>query len=331
MIVSASRRCDLPAYRMAWFMSRLREGFCEARNPFDPRLARRVSLLPEDLDCLVFWTRDPRPILRHLEELEARGLRFYLQLSLTAYPRPLEPGAPRLEEILPAMQALAARIGPKRILWRYDPVFFAESDNPGFPSLDRDFHLRNFEALAARIEGSSSRLVLSLLDEYRHTGGRLARAGYSRPLYGASPPAPSPARAKGSRAGAEAFRDRAGEEAQAELDFSPAGRVGSETEAIALGPPSPASRYAGLLAEIAALARGHGLEPQSCAEPGLLAAAGIESGACIDGRLIEELFGIAIDPGRDRGQRPGCRCAPSVDIGDYGPCPTGCVYCYARR
>jgi hypothetical protein len=85
----------------------------------------------------------------------------------------------------------------------------------------------------------------------------------------------------------------------------------------------------GLLGDLARIAGEAGLEIQSCAETEELAELGIAPGACIDGGLIRELWGL--DPaGKDKNQRPRCRCAAAVDIGRYGSCPAGCVYCYAR-
>jgi hypothetical protein len=81
---------------------------------------------------------------------------------------------------------------------------------------------------------------------------------------------------------------------------------------------------------MAQIARAAGMDIHSCAEAENLEPLGIKPGACIDGALIKELWGIETG-GRDRNQRPHCGCAPSVDIGAYGACPAGCVYCYARR
>jgi hypothetical protein len=83
-----------------------------------------------------------------------------------------------------------------------------------------------------------------------------------------------------------------------------------------------------LLGDLAGMAAGAGREMQSCAEAGDLSDLGIKQGACIDGGLIKELWGIEAG-GRDKNQRPHCLCASSVDIGTYGPCPAGCAYCYA--
>jgi hypothetical protein len=284
LVVSASRRTDLPAHHADWLAARIREGSCLVRNPFDARRIRTVSLLPEDLDCLVLWTRDPRPLLHYLPEFEARGIRYYVHMTLTGYPAELEPGCPRPEEALAALASLSDLIGPERLVWRYDPLFVAGDLGPGF-------HLRNLELLSARIEGRAETLVLSLLDEYGTTRARLARAGFGDPVFG------SPRRDAGTKA----------------------------------APPEP---YPELLAAIAGMAAARGFVVQSCAEPFDLEGYGIRKGACIDALLIRRLFGLP--PGRedgskDSGQRPACGCAPSVDIGSYGSCPAGCVYCYARR
>ncbi|HOX31472.1 MAG TPA: DUF1848 domain-containing protein [Spirochaetales bacterium] len=282
MLVSASRRCDLPAFRMGWLMERLREGRVEVPNPYDARRSRLVGLAPAEVECMVFWTRDPRPLAARARELEELGYRFYAQVTITGYPPELEPGCLRPPEAVGAFAALAEAVGPERALWRYDPILVAAG-------LDADWHRRNFAALAAALEGRTRRVTLSLLDEYAHTQGRLERAGFPGAVFG-SPRKPGAA-------------------------------------AAAL-PPEP---YPGLLAELASIARSRGIEPLACAEPYDLSGLGIGRGACVDPALIEALFGVAIGSGKDRGQRPGCGCAPSVDIGEYGSCPAACAYCYARR
>ena len=88
MIISASRRTDIPAFYAPWFMNRIRAGYCAVPNPFNPRIVSYVSLAPQDVDVIVFWTRHPRPLLPHLEELDRRGYRTTFQYTLLDYPRP---------------------------------------------------------------------------------------------------------------------------------------------------------------------------------------------------------------------------------------------------
>ncbi|HSQ35914.1 MAG TPA: DUF1848 family protein, partial [Candidatus Binatia bacterium] len=83
MIVSASRRCDLPAFHGHWFMEQLRRGTVTIANPFRPDRSRAVSLERKDVDAIVFWSRDPRPFLAHLAEIEARGYPYYFLITVT--------------------------------------------------------------------------------------------------------------------------------------------------------------------------------------------------------------------------------------------------------
>jgi hypothetical protein len=178
MIVSASRRTDIPAYYAPWLMGRLEAGYCLVRNPFNAKSLRRVSLDPSDLDFLVLWTRDPRPLAPYIGEIEGRGIRFYVQMTLTGYPRTLEPGAPTAEEAIDALCDLSDRIGSERVLWRYDPVVLAEG-------LDAGYHLRSFERIAIALEGRTKRVTLSVVDEYSGTRSRLERALFSDPSFDA--------------------------------------------------------------------------------------------------------------------------------------------------
>jgi hypothetical protein len=282
-------------------MGRIAAGYCLVANPFDARRITRVSLAGEDVDFLVFWTRDPRPLIPYLSELEERGLRFYFQMTISGYPPEIEPGAPVLDEAIGAMRELVSALGVRRAIWRYDPIFVARPDaarGPEAPTLDADWHRRNFERIASGLEGAPSggpeRIVFSILDEYSGTARALAKAGYAEAVFG------SPREDE------------------------------TRPERRALTDPYPA-----LLADLAAIARSKGMKPTSCAEPFDLSPLGIEAGACVDRELASSIWGEAAGTFRagckDSGQRGACRCAPSVDIGAYGSCPRGCAYCYATR
>ncbi len=169
MIISASRRTDLPAFYSEWFFARLHAGYALVRNPVAPRRLRRVSLLPQDVDGLVFWSKDPRPMLPRLDEL--KDYCFYFQFTLTGYGPDIEPGLPDKQTVLvPAFQRLADRLGPERVIWRYDPILFTEC-------YDKAFHLRCFEALARQLAPYTRVCTLSFLDFYRNTAKNLAPVG----------------------------------------------------------------------------------------------------------------------------------------------------------
>ena len=81
MIISASRRTDIPAFYAAWMVRRLKEGYCTVANPFNRNQVTWISLKPEDVDAIVFWTRNPRPLMPYLDELDSQGYRYYFQFT----------------------------------------------------------------------------------------------------------------------------------------------------------------------------------------------------------------------------------------------------------
>lgn len=168
MIISASRRTDIPAFYTEWLMRRLRAGFCCVPNPCNPRQVARVSLLPEDVEVLVFWTRNPAPLLPYLPELDARGYRYYFHYTLTGYPRILEQRTPTAPAAIDTFRRLAELIGPERIIWRYDPIVLTNIT-------DYAYHIAQFDYLLTALHSHTRRVVISLMDAYRGAGERLGR------------------------------------------------------------------------------------------------------------------------------------------------------------
>ena len=132
MIISASRRTDIPAFYAKWFIHRIREGYCMVPNPFNPNQVSRISLKPEDVDVIVFWTRYARPLMPFLNELDDRGYRYYFLYTLMNNPRALEPKSPSHERSLNTFQSLSNRIGMEKVIWRYDPIVFTRITDPNF-------------------------------------------------------------------------------------------------------------------------------------------------------------------------------------------------------
>lgn len=168
MIISASRRTDIPAFYAGWFMRRIRAGFCTVPNPFNPKQVSRISLLPEDVEVLVFWTRNPRPLLPYLDELEQRGYRYYFQYTLLNYPRPIETSTPALAAALDSFRVLAERVGPQRVIWRYDPILFSSLTGAAF-------HQETFQRLAESLQSFTQRVVISVLTRYPKLEARFQR------------------------------------------------------------------------------------------------------------------------------------------------------------
>ena len=161
MIISASRRTDIPTYYSEWFFNRLREGYVLVRNPMNARQISRISLSPEAVDGIVFWTKNPVPMLSRLGELEPYP--YYFQFPLTAYGRDVEPNLPGKNGVLiPAFQELSRMAGRERVVWRYDPIFLSDRYTV-------EYHCRYFRVLAAKLGEYTEKCTVSFLDFYRST------------------------------------------------------------------------------------------------------------------------------------------------------------------
>lgn len=158
-LISASRRTDIPAFFGPWLINRLRAGFCLVQNPFRVDLIRRVALNREAVDGLILWTRNPEPFFERLPELERTGIPFYFQMTLTAMPALLEPGLPPAPRLLAALERLSQLVGPRRLVWRFDPILVTSLTPP-------DEIAARFDGLAARLAGRVERVVVSLAQLY---------------------------------------------------------------------------------------------------------------------------------------------------------------------
>lgn len=160
MILSASRRTDIPAFYTEWFMKRLQAKFVLVRNPMNFHQVSRVPLSPDDIECVVFWTKNPTPLLGRLAELDDRGFRYVFLFTLTPYDRRIEKNVPAVKNRLHAFQTLAQRIGCDRVFWRYDPILFTDHYTPAF-------HLAAFADLARMLAGQTKVCIISFVEMYR--------------------------------------------------------------------------------------------------------------------------------------------------------------------
>lgn len=169
MILSVSRRTDIPNYYSEWFYNRIREGFAYVRNPMNFHQVSRVNLSPEVVDCIVFWTKNPEPMLERLEELAA--YKYYFQFTLTGYGKDMEGNVPhKKEKMIPAFQRLSEKAGSKNVIWRYDPILFTKTYTP-------EYHLKAFEQIAAALSGYTSHCVISFADTYAKNRKQLEAMG----------------------------------------------------------------------------------------------------------------------------------------------------------
>lgn len=166
MIISASRRTDIPAFYPEWLMGRLKSGFVDVVNPFNPNQQRRVDLEPESVDAIIFWTRNASPLLKHLPLMDEMGYRYYFLYTITGYPKILEENLPPLQSAIGTFKRLSDSIGPERIIWRYDPIVISSITDP-------DYHRRNFENIARALSHHTGRVVVSFVNMYKKVRRRL--------------------------------------------------------------------------------------------------------------------------------------------------------------
>lgn len=159
MIISASRRTDIPAYFSEWFFNRIKAGYVLVPNPFNPKMISRISLQPEVVDCIVFWTKNPAPMLDRLEEL--RDYPYYFQFTLNPYGKEIEANLPVLEKRIAIFKRLSDRIGREKVIWRYDPIFTNEKYSVSF-------HQEAFAKIAFQLKDHTERCMLGFIDQYPH-------------------------------------------------------------------------------------------------------------------------------------------------------------------
>ncbi len=264
MIISASRRTDIPAFYSDWLLNRLRDGSVLVPHPRIIGRYSHVHLNPEVVDCIVFWTKNPGPMLNKLDIIGRMGYPFYFQYTLTPYDGQIERNLPPKPELVDVFKRLSQKLGPNRVVWRYDPVITSNS-------LDIQYHLDSFEKMASMLEGCTNHCIFSFVDLYQRVRPRLMP-----------------------------ITDQEVSEADMHL--------------IAEG--------------FSKIARDHQMRLSTCSESIDLSLYGITHASCIDKKLIEEIIGSPIKVKKDAGQRPGCGCVESIDIGTYGSCSNECVYCY---
>lgn len=158
MILSVSRRTDIPNYYSEWFFNRLKEGYVLVRNPMNIHQVSKISISPAIVDCIVFWTKNPAPMLEHLHELD--NYHYYFQFTVNSYGTDIEPNVPqKSSSVINTFQKLSEKIGPDRVIWRYDPILINDY-------YTIDYHTKYFAELARRLQGYTKKCTFSFIDFY---------------------------------------------------------------------------------------------------------------------------------------------------------------------
>lgn len=307
VIISASRSTDIPAFYAKWFFNRLAKGYCTWINPFNQQ-KQYISF--SKCKVIVFWTKNPEPIIPYLHLLDGEGIHYYFQVTLNDYVKEeLEPNLPSVEKRIETFKNLSTLIGPDRIIWRFDPILLSSAISPR-SILSKIWKIGN------ELRGYTNKLVFSFVDikAYRKVQNNLVK----------------------------------------ETSLFTKENVG-EGE----GSNSQRNEIIEGLCKLKAIWKdeGWGLTMATCAESLDLEKYGIEHNRCIDGELMERVFGddrelvYYLRTGKlpepnlfddfpeipetskklkDKGQRKLCGCMISKDIGMYNTCRHFCVYCYAN-
>lgn len=158
MIISASRRTDIPACYSDWFFNRIREQYVLVRNPLNIHQISKINLSPEVVDCIVFWTKNPKPMLDKLDLL--KDYSYYFQFTLTSYGKDVEENVPlKSDGVIDTFKRLSDTIGRERVIWRYDPILLSEK-------YSIEYHIQYFEKLALQLKDYTEKCTISFIDDY---------------------------------------------------------------------------------------------------------------------------------------------------------------------
>lgn len=294
VIVSASRATDIPALYGAWLLLRLRAGSCVWINRFN-RQRQRVSF--ERTRAIVFWSKNPAPLIPRLGEIDALGINYYFTFTLNDYEREgLEPGLPPLAERIETFCRLSRLLGRDRVVWRFDPIIVGRRLTP-------EAILGRIARIGAAVHRHTRKLVISFADIERYPAAR-RRAGQADGGGFREPDAGETALiAAGIREHNRAWGLDVAACAEA-VDLAEYG-IGRNR---CVDDELLARAFPGDAALMAFLGRGAGSGPPL--------------GGGATGGVAHRL--------KDGGQRAACGCIVSKDIGRYGTCPHGCAYCYAN-
>jgi hypothetical protein len=158
MIISASRRTDIPAYYSEWLLNRIKEGYVCVKNPMNVHKISKINLSPDVVNCIVFWSKNPKPMLDKLWLLKEYA--YYFQFTLNPYDRDIEASLPNKNEILETFKRLSDTIGPQKVIWRYDPVLLNEKYTVSY-------HTDKFYEFAVKLKGYTEKVTFSFIDFYK--------------------------------------------------------------------------------------------------------------------------------------------------------------------
>lgn len=308
VIISASRSTDIPAFYAKWFFNQLAKGYCTWNNPFNAKQKMYISF--KNCKVVVFWTKNPKPILPYLHELEERGIHYYFQVTLNDYVREgFEPNVPSVAERIETFKQLSNMIGRERVIWRFDPLILTPLLTPRM-LLTKIWHIGN------ELKGCTDKLVFSFVDvkAYRKVQSNLVKE-------------------------TQFFTKENVEQAE----MTDAQRMEVVEGLVKL---RDVWKQNGWNLQLATCAEEldlekYGIEHNRCIDGELMKRIFADDQELVyylhTGKLpVRDSFGEIppipqkVKDLKDKGQRKICGCMVSKDIGMYNTCRHFCVYCYAN-
>lgn len=158
MIINTGMCTDIPAFYSEWLLNRIREGYVLVRNPYNPSQVTKYSLSPEVVDLISFCTKNPAPMLPHIDVLKPYGQYWFV--TITPYGKDIEPNVPDKQKVMEDFKKLSDVVGVDSVGWRYDPIF-VDTDH------SVEWHIEEFEQMVGNLAGYTKTCVISFIDIYK--------------------------------------------------------------------------------------------------------------------------------------------------------------------
>ena len=307
IIVSASRSTDIPAFYSDWFFHRLKIGYSAWTNPFN---GVKSFVSYEKTRFIVFWSKNPEPLINHLDYLNFKGINCYIQFTLNDYEKEgLEQGVPKLEKRVETFKKLVKKLGKGRVIWRFDPLLLTDA-------ITIADLLEKIENIGNQLYGYTEKLVFSFADiaSYRKVQSNLERNNihYSEWTMTEMMDLSCKLQILNKKWGYQLAT--CGEKIDLEK-YNIKHNHCIDDELI--------TRFA---YNDKSLMDFLGIEVKTI-ENTLFGQEQIPKEAII---LNENCYAVKKKDNKDKGQRLYCGCMASKDIGEYNTCPHLCEYCYAN-
>ena len=167
MILNTGLRTDIPGFFSEWFYNRIDDGFVYVRNPYAKNQIYSYRLDPELIDCIIFCTKNPKPMFENLEKIDK--FNQYWHITITPYEKEIEPNVPPMNDVLESFKYLSKKLGKENVTLRYDPIFINEKY-----TLEK--HIESFEYIINSLSGYTTEAIISFIDLYEKTKRNFPKA-----------------------------------------------------------------------------------------------------------------------------------------------------------